>query len=213
MSKKEIKHSEKGLNRRDFLKFGSAGAALGAVALAGTAKKAAAKAVNEGAKKSVVKTQDDFPHEIREDYQPLPSYSTVHGHAFFGGPLMALGVNVDMDSFKKGQKYLHHVNYEYDNSRKGFDQISKAITGGAWALSNSGAGPSPGAVGDYGLMSWDNNSDKYPLALMDTNFVHKEKYEFESKKEASDAIKRAARLYGADLIGITRRAVVLLVPA
>jgi hypothetical protein len=35
--------------------------------------------------------------------------------------------------------------------------------------------------------------------------VYDEKYQFKSKKEAADSIKRAARLFGAELVGITHR--------
>jgi reductive dehalogenase len=205
MSKKEKKNSEKGLNRRDFLKFGSAGAAVGAITLAGTTKKAAAKAVNDEVKNTVVKTENDFPYEVSKDYKPHPSHQTVHGHAFFGRPLMALGVDVDKEAMADGDRFIEHINYHYKKGVKGFDQKAKAVTAGGWALSNTGAGPMPGAIGDYGLMSWDNNPDKYPMALMDNNFVQKEKYAFETKQEAAETIKRAARLYGADLVGITHR--------
>jgi reductive dehalogenase len=129
----------------------------------------------------------------------------VHGHGFFGRALGAMGVEVDQEAVEQGDKFLHHVNYGFTKGKKGFDQLAKAVVGGAWALSAKGAGPMPGAVGDFGMLSWDNNPDKYPLALMDNDFVQKEKYEFESMKQASDAIKRAARLYGADLVGITKR--------
>ena len=83
--------------------------------------------------------------------------------------------------------------------------MGKALVGGAWALSNTCVGPAPGAVGDFGLVSWAQPKDKPPYALMDHNFVNKHKFQFKSRREASDAIKRAARLYGADLVGITRR--------
>ena len=193
------------LSRRNFIKMGAVGTVAGTLTAATLPEKAMADKIEEKAKNAKIKVHDEFPHEIRKDYKPLPSYSTVHGHGFFGRALRAMGVKVDEDAIRYSDKVLEHINYKFEKGRKGFDQLSKAITGGAWALSASGAGPMPGAVGDYGLMCWDNNEDKFPMALMDNNFVHKEKYKFESKQQARDAIKRAARLYGADLVGITRR--------
>jgi len=205
--KNKIQKQEKTLNiaRRDFLKFAPATAAIGVLGAVTASKKAAAKVVEDKVKKATVKVSEDFPYEIRDDYKPLPSYSSVHGHAFFGGPLMAMGVDVDKEAFEQGNKFLHDINYAHDNDKPGFDQASKAMCGGSWALSNTTVGPSPGAVGDFGLFSWDNPSDKDPRALMDHNFVKKEKYQFKDKKEAANYIKRAATLYGADLVGITKR--------
>jgi epoxyqueuosine reductase len=205
MKKRKTIKGESAFNRRDFLKIGTAGAALGTIGIASATKKAAANIVANETNKVIVNTQDDFPNEVRSDYKSIPSYSTVHGHGFFGRALMAMGIDVDKEAMEQGDRFIHHVNYEYTKDKKGFDQLAKAVVGGAWALCSKGAGPMPGAVGDFGLLSWDNNKDKYPLALMDNDFVQKEKYDFESKQQAADAIKRAARLYGADLVGITKR--------
>lgn len=202
--KKQTKNGT-ALDRRTFIKMGAVSTVAGALAAKALPEKVLADEIAEKTKDANIQVHDEFPHEIRKDYKPQPSYSTVHGHGFFGRALRAMGVKVDEDAIRYGDKVLEHINYNFEKGRKGYDQLAKAITGGAWALSSSGAGPMPGAVGDYGLMSWDNNEDKFPLALMDNNFVHKEKYNFEGKKQASDAIKRAARLYGADLVGITRR--------
>lgn len=193
------------LGRRDFLKVSAAGAAIGAVTIPGKATERIAEEIDQRAANLNVVTHENFPYEIRTDYKPIPSYSTVHGHAFFGEQLHVMGVEVDKEAMELGKSFLKHVNYAHDNNRKGYDQASKAILGGAWALSNTAAGPMPGAVGDFGLTSWDNPDDKDPRALMDQNFVKKEKYQFESKQAAANMIKRAARLYGADLVGITQR--------
>ena len=205
--KVSIKRKEKPeeLSRRDFFKIGAASAAIGVAGVTAIPQKAAAKKLDEKVMRKIVNEQDDFPNEIRSNYKPKPSYSTVHGHAFFGKALQAMGVDVDKEALEQGDRFVHHVNYEYTKGKKGFDQLAKAVVGGAWSLCSKGAGPMPGAVGDFGMLSWDNNSDKYPLSLMDNDFVQKEKFKFESKKQASDAIKRAARLYGADLVGITKR--------
>jgi len=161
MGKKKNKKKDKNpaVSRRDFLKIGSAGAVLGAVGLASIPKEAAAKKVNEETKKAIVKEHDDFPNEVRSDYKPKPSYSTAHGHGMFPNELRALGIDVDKDCEKYGQKFVHHMNYEYEKGKKGFDQLAKAFEGGAWALANFASGPMAGGVPDYGVMTWDNNDD------------------------------------------------------
>lgn len=205
MGKKKVRSEKENLNRRDFLKIGSAGAAIGALSISAAAKNSASKAVNEEAKKMAVKTTESFPYEVREDYMPGPSYSTVHGHGFFGRQLRAMGIDVDEETLKNGDTMLYNANYRYHKGKKGWDQLAKAVSSGAWALSNQGAGPMPGAIGDYGLTRWTHKEDKDPRAMMDTDWLQKEQYKFNSKEEAANAIKRAARLYGADLVGITQR--------
>lgn len=199
------KQEKTGLTRRNFIKLGTVSTVSGALNATTMPKKVLANDTDEKNNDIKVIVHDSFPHEVKEDYKPLPSYSTAHGHGFFGGPLQAMGVHVDPEAMKYGKLYLDHSNYHFEKGKKGYDQLAKAIAGGGWGISSTGAGPMPGAVGDFGLMSWDNNEDKYPMALMDNNFVHKEKAEFESRQHAADVIKRAARLYGADLVGITKR--------
>lgn len=196
------------LGRRNFLKIAPAGAAAAGIGMAispsemlgSEQEKEFNPVLNEG-----LQEHDDFPYEIRDDYKPLPSYSSVHGHAFFGEALKVLGVEVDDEAVEQGKRFMDGNNYHFDPNKKGFDQKAKAVMSGAWALCNTGSGPMPGAVGDFGLMSWDNNADKCPTSLMDNNFVQHTKCEFDSKEEAANVIKRAARLYGADLVGITKR--------
>ena len=204
MNKKNKEQNPK-VNRRDFLKIGSAGAAIGVAGITALPNRVAARKMEEEIEKAVTTEHDDFPNEVRADYKPTPSYQTVQGHAFFGRQLQAMGVDVDQEALEQGDSFVHSNNYHYEPGKKGWDQKAKAVMAGAWAISATGAGPMPGAVGDFGLMSWENNTDKPPLSLMDLNYVQKEKCKFDSKAEAAAVIKRAARLYGADLVGITKR--------
>lgn len=205
MANDENKKNKNPLSRRDFFKIGATGAAIGVVGVATESKNAVAKQVDDEVKKVVVEEKNEFPYEIRKDYKPKPSYSTVHAHAFFGRQLGAMGVDVDKEALKQGDRMLHNANYGFHAGQKGMDQLAKATSAGAWAISNKAVGPSPGGVGDYGFFRWKQNTDKDPRAMMDHDWVRKEKYKFKSKEEAANAIKRAARLYGADLVGITKR--------
>ena len=62
--KKASKNSGAKVNRRQFLKIGSATAALGAVAAVEAPKKAAAQVTGKEMAKSVIKEHKQFPHEI-----------------------------------------------------------------------------------------------------------------------------------------------------
>lgn len=202
---KKIQNGETSLGRRDFLKIGAAGAALGTIGIATAAKNAAADVVADETIKATVTEHHEFPAEIRDDYKPGPSFSTVHGHGFFGGALRALGVDVDTQSEEYAKNYMQKVNYEHEKDKPGYDQLAKAFEGGGWALANFASGPMAAGVPDYGCMTWDNNEDKYPLGIIGQDFVTKEKYQFGTKQDAANAIKRAAKLFGASLVGITHR--------
>ncbi len=97
------------------------------------------------------------------------------------------------------------MNFDWDNSKVGYNQADKALLAGAWAMNKFAAGPSPAAIPDYGVNSWEQKTHKNPHALFDNDYVVKEKWKFENKQEAANQIKRAAKLFGADLVGITRR--------
>ena len=66
--KKTNKSSD--LNRRNFLKLGAAGAALGALTIPAKAKETVAKKIDEKTAGDFIKTHNDFPYEIRDDYKP-----------------------------------------------------------------------------------------------------------------------------------------------
>jgi epoxyqueuosine reductase len=193
------------LDRRQFLKVGSAGTVLAGLAAAGVAKQALAETAAKEMTKAVVSEHDDFPVPMRDDYKPMPHYENIFGPAIAGRYLKAVGKRVPEDVMATGDSFLKKWNYHFDPDKPGHDQLSKAVCGGAWALINKVAGPSGAAISDYGLLRWTQPEDKPPSSFADHNFVQKEKYRFKSKEDASAAIKRAARLYGADLVGITRR--------
>jgi len=193
------------VNRRDFFKIGSLSAVVGASALAAMPKKVAAQQLDKHLVKDLVKIHDDFPAEVRDDYVPPRNWDHVQARSFFADAVKAIGEELDPEITAYGEEFVHKMNHKYDNSKVGFTQADKALLAGAWALSNYTTGPSPAATPDYGVNSWEQKTSKNPHALFDNDYVTKEKYSFESRKQASDYIKRAARLFGADLVGITKR--------
>ncbi len=138
-----------------------------------------------------------LPYAVNPDYAPFSQKNVLFTHAFFG-------LTDDEELKRYGKGFMDGYNYGY-SEEPGHTQLEKALEGGAWALSNNAVGPSPAAVSSFGLFSWTQRKEKNPHALMDLDFVKDEQYQFESPEAATAAIKRAARLYGASLVGITRR--------
>lgn len=191
-SNNKTKSNRLELGRRDFLRMGGLSTVLGVAGLASIPKKVVASSLNREVKNRISKTEDDFPVEVNESYQAPRSWDHVHGQAFFGNALEAAGQKVDAEVKVMGQKFRSGGDHP---TRKGFGPLEKALSGGAWALSGTTVGASVLGIHDYGLFSWDqNNSDN-----------EAPRHEFETAKEASVAIKRAAKLYGADLVGITHQ--------
>ena len=81
-----------------------------------------------------------------------------------------------------------------DKNKPGYTQLDRALqSGGWWPLIVTGSQDSAKQKPDTPLHSWDQSD------------IAKEKYQFKSKKEASDAIKSAARVYGVTRCGIAKR--------
>lgn len=191
--------------RRDFLKVGGLASILGATAITSLPKKAAAKSMNKEILDKLVTVHDDFPCEVRADYVPPRNWDHVQTRSIFHEAMKAMGEDIHDDIIADGKLFIEKMNFFYDNTKPGYDQKDKALMAGAWAMSNFAAGPAPATVPDYGTTLWEQRTEKNPHALFDNDYVQKEKAKFESKKEATDYIKRAAKLFGADLIGITKR--------
>ncbi len=207
MAKKEIKLNENdpAVSRRDFLKIGSAGAVLGAVGLSSITKDAAANRLDKHLVDELVTIHDEFPVEVRADYVPPRNWDHVQYRSFFADAVKAIGEEVDDEIVADGQAFAQKMNFAYDDSKIGYTKTDKALLAGAWAMNNFSAGPSPAGVPDFGVNTWEQKTKKNPHALFDNDYVAKEKATFKSKQEAANQIKRAAKLYGADLVGITRR--------
>ncbi len=193
------------LKRRDFLKLGGISALFGATAIASIPKKAVAKTINKEIVDKLITVHDDFPIEVRDDYVPPRNWDHVHARSFFNDIVKGMGEEVDDEIVSYGKDFVYKMNHAYDDSKEGFTQIDKALLAGAWAMSNFASGPSPASIPDYGVNTWEQKTAGNPHALFDNDYIAKEKAKFESKQDAANHIKRAAKLFGADLVGITRR--------
>ena len=181
------------VGRRDFLKIGAAGVALGAIELSSTPRKVAATSLDTGLKKAVIKELDDVPYRITKSYKPFNQRYTVFNQAISGehGPLAQLGRTFERE--------------ECDNNKPGFTRIDWALHEGVWALEHAVTPGSKFGRPNVGLYSWKQKTKEERENFLDLNYVNEDRYEFKSKKEAAAAIKRTARLCGADLVGITSR--------
>ncbi len=82
----------------------------------------------------------------------------------------------------------------WDNDKPGYTQMDRALQKAGWhPLEVAGSRFSANLQPNTPLHSWDQSD------------VEEEQFQFESKKQASDAIKSAARVFGVVKCGITRR--------
>jgi len=181
------------LNRRDFFKIGAVGAAAGTLSLISTPKKLMAEKTAKATKNALIKTHNSVPNKIRADYKPMHQKDNLFGQA------------LSMKRPDWAQKFMQFGREMHDNDKPGYTQADQALEFGAHALNATATGMSSACIPNVGLYGWEQKTTGNPHNPLDHNYVSKEKYEFKSRQQATDYIKRAARLYGADLIGITPR--------
>jgi reductive dehalogenase len=182
-------------SRRKFFKRAAVG---GSAALAaGLGSYAAGRASIDGA------IDEGWPENIlADDYKPFDQRNTMWCYAF--SPLLAKKWPERNEQFgrlvKEDPKHNWAVRVPFfetkphDNSRPGFTQLDKALTHSSWYPPSSGAlRLSALGMPDTEFYRWDQSD------------VVSEQYQFASKKDAADAIRSAARLYGAVRCGIAKR--------
>jgi len=79
-----------------------------------------------------------------------------------------------------------------DENTPGMGRLDMALANGAWHMQREIAGNTSRTGFDTGLTTWKRKPKGEP-------------YQFDTKQQAADAIKRAATLYGAQVVGITRQ--------
>lgn len=189
-----------GLDRRQFLKLGTAGAALAGVTAASLPQKALAEKADQTIKDSLVKVHDKFPNEVGPNYKAPRAYDTVFASAFFGKALQAAGKWADEEMMKEAAKFRKNGAQAMHRDEVTCNQVAMAATRAAWILNDTNAGASQLALADMGVYGWEQSNPKSR-----GNKVHERQHKFDDKKMASAIIKRVARMFGADLVGITRR--------
>ncbi len=199
---KEKTNKKQMFSRRDFLKVGSVGAVIGATSAGTFANNQISKAVDKASDKSLFKDGASLI-EFKEGYKyrRFDEKNTYQS----SGP-------TEWDETLKA-KFMKFTWPGFDNDQPGFSQVDWALARGSSSLKFKMLGMGDKWKQDrfdYSMLDLKPGSDgklqgpNLPQ-LMEGNYVYPEKASFKSKQEATDAIKRAARLYGADLIGITER--------
>lgn len=150
----------------------------------GSAAGAMSAAVTAGftAEDVMAKTYDDFPVPLSKDFKPFHQKNLVLTRAFGG---------LDEKLAKIAPLFEHTP----AKDEIGYTQLDRALQMGGWEISNYAAPFQQGGQPSSGIFGWERHS----------HHKAENKYRFESKEAASTAIKKAAKTYGATLVGITRR--------
>ncbi|RTR39377.1 reductive dehalogenase [Shewanella canadensis] len=139
---------------------------------------------------------------VTDDFKSFPQRNTVLSYAI--SPQQMMRHPERNEQFGRLNKNNPNYNFQvqvpgyefkpWDNSRPGFTQLDHALQHSSWfppfstELRLAGLG-----TPNSRFYSWDQSD------------VELEQYQFGSEKEASDAIRAAAKLYGAVRCGIARR--------
>ncbi len=179
--------------RRDFFKLVGAGAAAAAVGSAST-----------GCAGRVV---PDIPNKVRDDYKPFDQRGLVFSLTSKHSALpekMPERVRIWEEAARKRGTKIHgkpfyvkgsfeeHLEGDYTRDEPGWTQLDFALMHASWLTNWTLASTHALGVPNRGVFKWDQSE------------VAENTFEFESKEQATDAIKSAARLYGASRCGITR---------
>jgi len=178
--------------RRIFLKRAAIGG--GAALAGGAASYGAAKASLQG------RVVDDYPMVDEKMFKPKDQRDVVLNFVSSKG--------LNQKHPERNEQYNRLQNKEFnwvegikdmyskpwDNSKPGYTQMDRALQKAGWEpLNIAGSRPSANLQPDTPFASWDQSG------------VEQEQYQFKSKKDASNAIKSAARVFGAVKCGIARR--------
>ena len=163
------------LSRRGLLKLGAVG---GAALVAGQAFAEDTPKTGSSQPTIPVIEHDDFPIPVSADYKPFKPENNEF--------IRDMRSNLEKYGSTKPPKP------PIDDTQPGFRRFEQAINGAPWSWKIRQSGFSMFAQPNQGEYGWDFKPQG-------------DRYEFETPQLASDVIKRAAKLYGADLVGITRQ--------
>jgi len=150
-------------------------------------------------KKSSGVILDDVPNAIAPDYKRMDNRKLIQTFVHSKKLQEKYPERVNkwekaslerMDDFKVDGSYKKYAQAS-PKDEVGYTQLEYALAGAAWQTSLKG---NPITVApNHGVNSWDQSK------------VNSTKYKFETKQDASDALKTAAKLFGASKVGITKQ--------
>jgi epoxyqueuosine reductase len=123
---------------------------------------------------------EDMPNEIDPKiFKPFKQKNTVLARARSG---LDPELHKAMAGFKSGTP----------RNIPGYTQLDRALADGAWVISRAAAPEQEYGTSNTGVLTWEQKN------------LSKNQYRFDSKEDASKAIKAAGQLYGASLTGIAK---------
>lgn len=194
---KEIVAKVDGTSRRQFLGLSAMGVLNAKRIIGGVIGLGTVAGTAVAIKKASGKVLDDVPNKISPDYKRMDQRGVIQ--AFVHSPKLQEENKNWVDTWEKAakergkdfqvkgsyEKYTHAT----PRDEPGYRQLDYALARGGWETSIKAI---PVTVApNQGVQSWDQSE------------VNKTKYKFNSKEEAAEAIKSAAKIYGSDKTGIT----------
>lgn len=197
LENKETDSEVDGTSRRQFLGLSALGVLNAKRIIGGIVGLGAVAGTAFAIKKASGKVLDDVPNAISDDYKRMDQRGIIQ--AFVHSPKLQEENKNWVDTWEKAAKergkdfqvkgsYEKYV-YGIPRDEVGYRQLDYALARGGWetSIKNIPVTVAP----NQGVQSWDQSE------------VNKTKYKFDSRLEAAEAIKSAAKLYGSDKTGIT----------
>lgn len=183
------------IDRRNFLKLGAAATAIGAASMTSAKEQIVEKVVENKSKKQkriILNESDVF--EFDGTYKPFHQKDNVF-------------MSTIMGRFPKLQKKMFgfHGPDDIDSDIPGMTRLDYALKEGAYAVVEAMAPGTPASISNTGTNAWKQRTIEDKHHPFDYQYLFDDQYKFENKTQATKAIKKAAKLYNADLVGITHR--------
>ena len=180
------------LNRGDFIKLGAAATAAGAASIT-AAQSHAAKELAEKNKQSEIKVAEE-PFEFDETYRPFDQKNNIFMATLTGR----------LPELQKKMMGFHGPG-DIDPETPGMSRLDYALKEGGYAGVEYMAPGTPASIPNTGVNTWKQRTKDDKHHPFDYQYLFEDQYRFESREQATKAIKKAAKLYGSNLAGITPR--------
>ena len=192
MAKQKEETRTNALNRRGFIKLGAAATAAGAASIT-AAQSHAAKELAEKNKQSEIKVAEE-PFEFNETYKPFDQKNNIFMATLTGR----------LPELQKKMMGFHGPG-DIDPETPGMSRLDYALKEGGYAGVEYMAPGTPASIPNTGVNTWKQRTKDDKHHPFDYQYLFEDQYRFESREQATNAIKKAAKLYGASLVGVTPR--------
>ncbi len=193
-----MERKKKSITRRDFLKLGGAAAAAAPVSSLLTSQVIEDREELAALRERYVRKADD-PFEVQEGYKPIHQKDIIFTAAF-------MGTNPGTEEMQKGMFTRFYNDVEVDENRPGFTRLDYAVRNAGFSLYHDMSPGGGAGIGNTGMFAWEQPTAEHRHGPLDYDYLREgDPYPFKSSKEAAIAIKNAAKILGADIVGITKR--------